>query len=102
MVETLLGKCLRLVQASEVGARDGHDTDSQLSVLEVNESRFVNVDTTTTVSGIQRAIDLGLTMAGLADVIVSSFFRGCCIIKVGHLLYYVTLSKEQRQCIIIE
>ena len=73
-VKTLLGKCLRLVQASEVGARDGHDTDSQLSVLEVNESRFVNVDTTT-VSGIQRAIDLGLTLSGHADVIVSSYFQ---------------------------
>jgi hypothetical protein len=73
-VKTILGKCLRLVQASEVGARDGHDTDSQLSVLEVNESRFVNVDTTT-VTGIQRAIDLGLTSLGHADVIVSSYFQ---------------------------
>ncbi|KAL3794800.1 hypothetical protein ACHAW5_005221 [Stephanodiscus triporus] len=73
-VKTILGKCLILVQASEVGVRDGHGADPILQVVDVQESRFVNVDTTT-VPGIQRAIDLGLVRSGLADVIVSSYFH---------------------------
>jgi hypothetical protein len=73
-VKTILGKCLRLVQASEVGVRDGHGTDPSLQVLEVQESRFVNVDTTT-VPGIQRAVDMGLVASGLADVVVSSYLH---------------------------
>ena len=64
-VKTILGKCLRLVQANKVGGRGGHDTDARLAVLEVRESRFVNVDTTT-VAGILRAAGLGLTASGLA------------------------------------
>ncbi len=73
-VKTIIGKCLRLVQASEVGVRDGHGTDPLLQVLEVQESRFVNVDTTT-VPGIHRAAEMGLTASGLADVVVSSYLH---------------------------
>ena len=72
--KVIIGKCLQLVQSSEVGVRDGHGTDPQLQVLEIQESQYVNVDTTT-IPGIQRAVDLGLAASGLANVIVSSYLH---------------------------
>mmetsp|Transcript_2864 Transcript_2864/g.6366 ORF Transcript_2864/g.6366 Transcript_2864/m.6366 type:complete len:478 (-) Transcript_2864:145-1578(-) len=73
-VKAVIGKCLKLVQSSEVGVRDGHGSDPQLSVLDVSESKYVNVDTTT-IPGIQRAVDLGLAESALADVVVSSYLH---------------------------
>jgi len=73
-VKAVIGKCLKLVQSSEVGVRDGHGSDPQLSVLDVFESKYVNVDTTT-IPGIQRAVDLGLAESALADVVVSSYLH---------------------------
>lgn len=73
-MKDIIGKCLKLVQSSEVGVRDGHDKDPILQVLDVKESKYVNVDTTT-VPGIQRAVDLGLATSGLTDVIVSSYYH---------------------------
>ncbi|KAL7534488.1 hypothetical protein ACHAXR_005912 [Thalassiosira sp. AJA248-18] len=73
-LKDIIGKCLKLVQSSEVGVRDGHGTDPQLQVLDVQESKYVNVDTTT-IPGIQRAVDLGLSSSGLANMIVSSYIH---------------------------
>ena len=73
-MKDIIGKCLKLVQSSEVGVRDGHDKDNILQVLDVQTSKYVNVDTTTT-PGIQRAVDLGLAASGLTDVIVSSYYH---------------------------
>lgn len=73
-IKDMIGKCLKLVQSSEVGVRDGHDKDPTLEVLDVKESKYVNVDTTT-VPGIQRAVDMGLAAAGVADVVVSSYYH---------------------------
>ena len=73
-IKAMLGKCMRLVQASEVGVRDGHDQDTALQVLTVQENKYVNVDTTT-IPGIQRAVDMGLTRSGMSDLIVSSYFH---------------------------
>eukprot|EP00970_Alexandrium_tamarense_P008338 scaffold1593_cov193-Alexandrium_tamarense.AAC.39 len=73
-IKDMIGKCLKLVQASEVGIRDGHNADPILQVLTVSESQYVNVDTTTVV-GLQRAVDMGLASSGLANVVVSSYFH---------------------------
>jgi len=73
-MKDIIGKCLKLVQSSEVGVRDGHDKDPTLQVLDVKESKYVNVDTTT-VPGIQRAVDLGLATSGLTDVVISSYYH---------------------------
>ena len=73
-MKDIIGKCLKLVQSSEVGVRDGHDKDPQLQILDIKESKYVNVDTTT-VPGIQRAVDMGLAAAGVTDVIVSSYYH---------------------------
>ena len=73
-VKEVVGKCLGLVQASDVGVRDGHGDDPVLQVRDIKESRYVNVDTTT-VPGIQRAASLGLSSSGLADVVVSSYLH---------------------------
>ena len=43
-------------------------------MLTIQDSQYVNVDTTT-IPGIQRAVDLGLANSGLANVIVSSYFH---------------------------
>jgi len=73
-IKSIIGKCLKLVQSSEVGVRDGHDQDTALQVVDVQESKYMNVDTTT-IPGIQRAVDLGLSTSGLTNVIVSSYFH---------------------------
>ena len=73
-MKEIIGKCLTLVQSSDVGVRDGHGTDPVLAVLEVGNSKYVNVDTTT-IPGIQRAVDLGLSNSGLANVVISSYFH---------------------------
>jgi len=73
-MKEIIGKCLTLVQSSDVGVRDGHGTDPVLAVLEVGSSKYVNVDTTT-IPGIQRAVDLGLSNSGLANVVISSYFH---------------------------
>ncbi|EJK70235.1 hypothetical protein THAOC_08421, partial [Thalassiosira oceanica] len=73
-VKEVVGKCLGLVQASDVGVRDGHGEDPVLQVRDIKESRYVNVDTTT-VPGIQRAAALGLSSSGLADLVVSSYYH---------------------------
>eukprot|EP00591_Stephanopyxis_turris_P006837 CAMPEP_0195519026 /NCGR_PEP_ID=MMETSP0794_2-20130614/14208_1 /TAXON_ID=515487 /ORGANISM="Stephanopyxis turris, Strain CCMP 815" /LENGTH=468 /DNA_ID=CAMNT_0040648101 /DNA_START=66 /DNA_END=1472 /DNA_ORIENTATION=+ len=71
-VKDILGKCLRLTQASEVGARDGHGQDESLGVVDFKGEKYVNVDTTS-LSGIERAISFELGPSGLADVITSSY-----------------------------
>jgi len=73
-LKDMVGKCLKLVQSSEVGVRDGHGADPILQVIEINESKYVNVDTTT-VQGIQRAVDLGLATSSYADLVVSSYLH---------------------------
>lgn len=73
-IKELSGKCLGKVLASEVGVREGHGQDATLQVLEINEAKYVNVDTTS-IDGLQRAAVLGLTHAGLADMIASSYFE---------------------------
>ena len=73
-IKSIIGKCLHLVQSSEVGVRDGHDRDTMLQVLDVEGNSYVNVDTTT-IPGIQHSVDLGLAQSGLANVIVSSYFQ---------------------------
>mmetsp|Transcript_34410 Transcript_34410/g.58355 ORF Transcript_34410/g.58355 Transcript_34410/m.58355 type:complete len:670 (+) Transcript_34410:33-2042(+) len=73
-LKAILGKCLKLVQSNEVGVRDGHGTDPTLTIVEVQESKYVNVDTTT-IPGIQRAVDLGLANSGMANIVVSSYLH---------------------------
>ena len=83
-VKEVVGNCLKLVQASDVGVRDGHGEDPVLQVLDIKECRYVNVDTTT-VPGIQRAAALGLSSSGLADVVVSSYFHDSAgLYDLGH------------------
>lgn len=70
-VKDILGSCIGIVQASDVGARNGRKHDKALEVIqEENGSHFVNVDTTTA-EGIHRAKKLGLVPSGLADIIVT-------------------------------
>lgn len=73
-IKDMMGKCMGLIQASEVGVRDGHNTDTALQVLTIQENKYVNVDTTT-IPGIQRAVDMGLARSGMSDLIVSSYFH---------------------------
>ena len=69
----ILGSCAGLTTASDVGARDGHAFDTNLTiVLDELGSRYVNVDTST-VDGIARAKKKGLIDSGLADVIVTQY-----------------------------
>jgi len=67
----IMGRCMHLVLASNVGAQQGHDKDTSLQVINMGHSSYVNVDTNT-LKGIERAKKLRLASSGLAQVIISS------------------------------
>jgi len=70
-LKDIMGSCLGMIGASDVGAREGHKFDKKLEVLSSKDgSFFVNVDTTTS-EGIHRAKSLGLIESHMADYIVT-------------------------------
>lgn len=72
-VKDIVGLCLDKVQASEVGVRNGHQQDSQLQIVSVENARYVNVDTTTK-EGIERAAMMGFAQSNMAEMVTSSYF----------------------------
>lgn len=68
VTEEVFGQCLRLVQTSDLGVSNGHESDESLSVVQVRGHSYVNVDTTT-FAGVQHAKELGLVESGLSEVI---------------------------------
>jgi len=69
-IKDIMGSCLGLVGASDVGSRT-NELGENLKIVSTKEgSRFVNVDTTTS-QGIKRAEGLKLVQSGLADYIVT-------------------------------
>ncbi len=72
-IKDIVGKCLRMTLASEVGVRDGHADDTVLQVIEYNEAKYVNVDTTS-IEGLHKAASLNLASSSLSDMITSSYF----------------------------
>lgn len=73
-IKQIFGRCLGKTLASEVGIRDGHAEDPTLMAVEINNAKYVNVDTTS-VDGLHRAATLGLAESNLSDVIASSYFH---------------------------
>lgn len=55
--------------SSEVGIRNNHQDDTEIAVVFIDGSPFVNTDTTT-LAGLKRAKQLNLGQSELADVIV--------------------------------
>ncbi|KAL3821787.1 hypothetical protein ACHAXA_008780 [Cyclostephanos tholiformis] len=72
VVRTIMSNCLRLAEASELGA--GSDQPF-LIVEERGDKRFVNVDMTTT-EGLARASSLKIASSGVPDVIISGDIHG--------------------------
>ena len=68
VTEEVFGQCLHLVQTSDLGVSNGHDSDDSLSVQKIRGHSYVNVDTTTE-AGIQHAKELGLVESGISDLI---------------------------------
>uniref|UniRef100_A0A7S4MGW3 Sulfotransferase domain-containing protein n=1 Tax=Odontella aurita TaxID=265563 RepID=A0A7S4MGW3_9STRA len=74
-MKDIMGMCLGMVEASDVGSRHGHKFDQDLQVMTSEDgSHFVNVDTTTA-EGIHRAKRLGLIESRLADVVVTQLLH---------------------------
>jgi len=73
-IKEIFGRCLGKTLASEVGVRDGHGQDPTLLAVEINNAKYVNVDTTS-VDGLHRAATLGLAESNLSDMIASSYFH---------------------------
>ena len=73
-IKDMMGSCLGLVGASDVGFREQYSLGSNATKLEIitsrEGSRFVNVDTTS-IGGIKHAKELKLVESGLADYIVT-------------------------------
>lgn len=71
MMNDVLGRCLHLTLAADVGGSEGHDQQEDLEVLHFSHKvSYVNVDTSTH-QGIGRAKRLNLVSTGLADVLIS-------------------------------
>jgi len=54
--------------------RDGHGQDPTLQTIEINDAKYVNVDTISA-DGLHRAATLGLAESNLSDIIASSYFH---------------------------
>jgi len=72
-VKDIVGLCLHKVQASEVGIRNGHQTDTQLQIVSIDDTQYVNIDTTSK-EGIERAAMMGFAQAQMAEMVTSSYF----------------------------
>jgi len=72
-VKDILGGCLGLVQASDVGARERHGEDTAIKVVRLNGAKYLNIDTSTT-EGIERAKKLDAMGSGKFDALVSHRF----------------------------
>ena len=71
-IKDVAGSCHRLVTASNIGTRDGHENDETLQIVRPGGSMFVNINTHTA-EGIQHAKDIGFPSSGMAEIIVSNF-----------------------------
>jgi len=68
VVEDILGTCLNLVLAGEIGIVDGHDDDNTLKIVQLYGSAYVNVDISTK-DGIDRAVHMNLIPSNIVDVL---------------------------------
>ena len=73
VVKNIAGQCFGLTLANEVGVRNGHGNDPRLGVYELNQAKYVNVDTTS-IDGLHRAAELGLASSGFSHLVSSSYF----------------------------
>jgi len=69
-VQDIMGACLDITAASDVGAQFGHADDEALNILRLNGGKYVNVDATT-VEGIERTKRLNAIESGFIEVAVS-------------------------------
>lgn len=72
-IKDIVGQCLEKIQASEVGIRDGHNEDTQLQTVIIDEMKYVNVDTSSK-EGIERAAAMGFEKQQMAEMVTSSYF----------------------------
>merc|ERR1712232_1142514 len=73
-IKAIMGECLGLILACEVGVRDGHEDDPSLDIINYKGARYMNVDTSS-LEGINRARDKKLVGSNVArpQAIVSSY-----------------------------
>lgn len=74
LMKHITGTCLGLTLSSEEGVRDGHQHDETLKVFTYNGVKYVNVDTTS-ITGIERARELGLASSEIVPVVFSSYLH---------------------------
>jgi len=72
-IKDVVGLCLQKVQANSVGIREGHELDTTLQVVTIDNARYVNVDTTSK-EGIDRAALMGFSSSQMADLVSSPYF----------------------------
>ena len=56
-MKQIMGSCLDITAASDLGASEGHDQDEVLNVIRINGGKYLNVDTNT-IEGIERTKQL--------------------------------------------
>jgi len=73
-IRDILSYCLESTLACEMGSKGAYSVDKQLEVFNMNDAKFINVDTTY-IKGIERAKQLNLVQSQLVDVIVTPYIH---------------------------
>ena len=93
-IKDVAGSCHRLVSASNIGTRDGHENDQFLQIVRPGGSMFVNINTHS-VEGIQHAKDIGFPSSGMAEIIISNFVHEADVLgSTTHMLRFLGVFRH--------
>jgi len=73
-INDILSICHRLRVATNIGIQEGHNADTDLSLVNFEGQMYLNVDISTS-EGIQRAVQMGFSSTNLVDVAISSLLH---------------------------
>lgn len=73
-ITDILTICHRLHAATNIGIQGGHNADTDLSLVDFDGQKYLNVDISTS-EGITRAVQMGFSSTNLVDVAMSSLLH---------------------------
>lgn len=71
-IMSIIGTCLNLVQAADVGGRDDNTQSKEFEIIETETGRFANLDTYT-IEGIEAAKKVNFIADGKVDAVTSPY-----------------------------
>merc|ERR1719410_1069330 len=93
-LKNMYSQCYNMVEASESGIANGHDQDTSLSVVVIEEGKYANVDVTTE-AGLKRAVSFKLAESNVVDLIVSPLLHpSTALFSTDHRGRMVTVFRD--------